>query len=231
METRKFVLVSIALTVVFQQVCLVGGEHNDITFTVAAGAIECFFYSVKQGSSVEAEYQVIDGGELDIDFTVQAPDGEIVHSDEHKGEGQVSVPVGHGGDYKFCFDNSFSHMSSKTVFFEYNPDEDDRSDEDHDWKFDMDEVKDMLDMTFEEIKGVIDRSRGNLDKSIQIQTVMKMHEARDRNMLEANLSRVNIFSAFQVFVMLTVSLTQVLMIRNLFEEKGYYSRIGLRRST
>ena len=77
----------------------------------------------------------------------------------------------------------------------------------------------MILSAFSLFQGIIDRAKENLDKSIQLQNLIKMHEARDRNIVEANFSRVNTLSAFQLFVMVTVGLTQVLMIRSLFQDK------------
>lgn len=59
------------------------------------------------------------------------------------------------GDYKFCFDNSFSRMSPKVVFFEImgdSDDDDDRDEDGDDWDIDREELKDMVDMTMEELK-------------------------------------------------------------------------------
>jgi protein ERP2 len=59
------------------------------------------------------------------------------------------------------------------------------------------------------LQGIIDRAKGNLDKSLQLQNLIKIHEARDRNIAESNFSRVNTLSAIQLVVMITVGLTQV----------------------
>ena len=59
------------------------------------------------------------------------------------------------GDYKFCFDNSFSRMSPKVVFFELITDHDDEEGDDDDgddWTIDMEEVKDMVDLTLQDLK-------------------------------------------------------------------------------
>ena len=58
----------------------------------------------------------------------------------------------------------------------------------------------------------------NLDKARNLQTVLKMFEARDRNIVESNFDRVNFLSCVQLVIMLGVGLTQVIMIRNLFND-------------
>lgn len=58
----------------------------------------------------------------------------------------------------------------------------------------------------------------NLEKSQQLQNLLKNFEARDRNIQENNFTRVNLLSGFQLIVMISVGLTQVLMIRSLFSD-------------
>lgn len=70
---------------------------------------------------------------------------------------------------------------------------------------------------------MLDKMGQNLDKSRNLQTVLKMYEARDRNIVESNFDRVNMFSSIQLAVMLLVGLVQVFLIRSLFEDK---SRVG-----
>jgi len=64
---------------------------------------------------------------------------------------------------------------------------------------------------------VIGRLKDNLDKSEQVQHILKNYEARDRNIAESNFMRVNWLSGVQLCLMISVGLVQVLMIRNLFE--------------
>ena len=69
----------------------------------------------------------------------------------------------------------------------------------------------------------MDRMKDNLDKARNLQTVLKMFEARDRNVVESNFDRVNFLSCAQLVIMLIVGLTQVIMIRNLFNDSSRVS--------
>lgn len=55
----------------------------------------------------------------------------------------------------------------------------------------------------------MDALHKRLERSRQVQTVLKAFEARDRNLLEDNLWRVSFWSCASVLVMLCVALTQV----------------------
>ena len=66
----------------------------------------------------------------------------------------------------------------------------------------------------------LDRILERLRRSSQTQNVLRAIESRDRSIQEHNFERVNWWSAVQIFVMVSVALTHVLMIRGLFEDKS-----------
>ena len=99
----------------------------------------------KADGSFEIEYQVVDGGELDITFEVFDPTGKRIVSDVRQEDGLHNIDTNKGGDFQICLDNRFSRMTSKvrtawksiyglylwsfqTVFFEIFLDTDDYDD-------------------------------------------------------------------------------------------------------
>lgn len=65
----------------------------------------------------------------------------------------------------------------------------------------------------------INSVKSRLGKSVQIQTVLRAFEARDRNLQESNFDRVNFWSVLNLVVMMVVSAVQVYLVRSLFEDK------------
>lgn len=65
----------------------------------------------------------------------------------------------------------------------------------------------------------IDSVHRHLERSRQMQTVLRAFEARDRNLLENNLWRVSFWSCTSVVVMLAVAFTQIYTLRRLFDDK------------
>lgn len=61
--------------------------------------------------------------------------------------------------------------------------------------------------------------KSRLGKSVQIQTLLRAFEARDRNIQESNFDRVNFWSMVNLVVMMLVSMVQVYLVRSLFEDK------------
>ncbi|XP_068581572.1 transmembrane emp24 domain-containing protein 5 [Cebidichthys violaceus] len=192
---------------------------SDFTFTLPAGRKECFFQTMKKDASLEIEYQVLDGAGLDVDFFITAPSAQVVFSDYHKSDGVHTVVDTEDGDYMFCFDNTFSTVSEKLVFFELILDNMDRDDEEvEDWK-EYVQGTDVLDMKLEDIMDTINNVKARLGKSVHIQTVLRAFEARDRNIQESNFDRVNFWSVVNVVVLMVISGIQVYLVRSLFEDK------------
>ncbi|XP_050410010.1 transmembrane emp24 domain-containing protein 5 [Patella vulgata] len=193
-------------------------EH-DLTIDVGAGIEECLYQNVKKPTNLEIEYQVIDGGDLDVDFSIITPTGQKIVHDLRKTENVHKVGVKIPGAYRFCIDNTFSRFTNKVVFFEILTDDDDDEEDDNDWQLEKDEVEEYIDMTIDDLKKLVSTVKTNLEKSSQLQNILRVYEARDRNIQENNFHRVNFMSGVQLFIMISVGLTQVLMIRNLFTEQ------------
>ncbi|XP_053247635.1 transmembrane emp24 domain-containing protein 5 [Podarcis raffonei] len=188
---------------------------SDFTFTLPAGRKECFFQSMQKEASLEIEYQVLDGAGLDIDFHLLSPKGEALVFEQRKSDGVHTVET-EDGDYMFCFDNTFSTLSDKVIFFELILDN--MGDEEEDWKNYITGT-DLLDMKLEDILESVNSVKSRLSKSIHIQTLLKAFEARDRNIQESNFDRVNFWSMVNLAIMVVVSAVQVYMLKSLFEDK------------
>lgn len=65
----------------------------------------------------------------------------------------------------------------------------------------------------------IETMKSRLERSIQMQTLLRAFEARDRNLQESNLGRVNFWSAVNLGVLVVVAFLQVYMLKSLFEDK------------
>uniref|UniRef100_A0A0H2UH88 Transmembrane p24 trafficking protein 5 n=2 Tax=Rattus norvegicus TaxID=10116 RepID=A0A0H2UH88_RAT len=191
---------------------------SDFTFTLPAGQKECFYQPMPLKASLEIEYQVLDGGELDIDFHLASPEGRTLVFEQRKSDGVHTVET-EDGDYMFCFDNTFSTISEKVIFFELildNMGEEVEGQED--WKKYITNT-DVLEMKLEDILESINSIKSRLSKSGHIQTLLRAFEARDRNIQESNFDRVNFWSVVNLMVMVVVSAIQVYTLKSLFEDK------------
>ncbi|KTF91621.1 hypothetical protein cypCar_00036694 [Cyprinus carpio] len=209
---------------------------SEFTFLLPAASKECFYQSTVQNGSVEIEYQVIAGAGMDVDFSIVSPQGIHLVSEFRRSDGVHMVEPTEAGDYQICFDNSFSRFSEKMVFFEVileSPANDAGADDE--WAG-LGEPESLLEYKLEDIKasecmeGVnalasvfpqesMETVHRRLERSRQMQTVLRAFEARDRNLLEDNLWRVSFWSCVSLLVMLSVALTQVYTVRRLFDDR------------
>ncbi|KAH0511959.1 Transmembrane emp24 domain-containing protein 1 [Microtus ochrogaster] len=186
-------------------------QDGEFTFLLPAGRKQCFYQSAPANASLETEYQVIGGAGLDVDFTLESPQGVLLVSESRKADGVHTVEPTEAGDYRLCFDNSFSTISEKLVFFELIFDSFQDEEEVEGWAEAV-EPEEMLDESIETM-------RTRLERSIQMLTLLRAFEARDRNLQEDNLGRVNFWSAANVAVLLLVAVLQVCTLKRFFHNK------------
>uniref|UniRef100_A0A182JTM2 Separase n=1 Tax=Anopheles christyi TaxID=43041 RepID=A0A182JTM2_9DIPT len=197
--------------------------QKEMTISVAPRNVDCFYESAKAGQTIDIEYQVIDGGhgDLDISFELAEVTGRTIFADYKKSDNIHRFPVPYDGEYKFCFDNGFSRTNSKTVFFELIIEREGEQEDPAGWS-DIDLLEgltpeEFYDMKVQDMEDAIKRVRNNLTKARQLQDVLRSHEARDRNVAEENYFKVNVWSFFQILVMVAVGTLQVVMVKSLFD--------------
>ncbi|KAM5238723.1 transmembrane emp24 domain-containing protein 1 [Ctenodactylus gundi] len=193
-------------------------QDGEFTFLLPAGRKQCFYQSAPANASLETEYQVIGGAGLDVDFTLESPRGLLLVSESRKADGVHTVEPTEAGDYRLCFDNSFSTISEKLVFFELIFDSLQDEEEVEGWAEAV-EPEELLDVKMEDIKEAMETVRTRLERSIQVLTLLRALEARDRNLQESNLGRVNFWSAASVAVLLVVGVLQVCTLKRFFQSK------------
>ncbi|XP_073697797.1 transmembrane emp24 domain-containing protein 1b [Garra rufa] len=192
---------------------------SEFTFLLPAASKECFYQSAIHNGSIEIEYQVIAGAGMDVDFSIVSPQGLHLVSEFRRSDGVHMVEPTEAGDYQVCFDNTFSRFSEKMVFFEVILDSPSNgAGADDEWAG-LGEPESLLEYKLDDIKESMETVHRRLERSRQMQTVLRAFEARDRNLLEDNLWRVSFWSCVNMLVMLSVALTQVYTVRRLFDDR------------
>lgn len=191
---------------------------------------ECFYQVLDQNMNVFFDYQVIQGGDLDISFWLSSPSNRIIISDLKKNIGQNNFRTDETGEYRFCFDNSFSHFATKQVFFYlYSPDPFvdhefpvDTNKPDEASRYEVDDLSE-LQMKLEQFNDSFTKVYSNLEQAQRLMATYRVYEQIDRVIMEFNYDRVNFWSLLNIFIMLCVGIIQVFLIRALFEDR---SKIG-----
>ena len=93
----------------------------ELTVLIPANQRECFHQVLEVGKTIESEYEVLAGGDFDVNFWIYSPTNRILKSDYKKRDGHQTFKLEESGEYRFCFDNSFSRFSDKQVYFSLRP--------------------------------------------------------------------------------------------------------------
>ncbi|VDO18934.1 unnamed protein product [Heligmosomoides polygyrus] len=213
-------------------VALVAAEELDFTVEIPPGTFQCFFQpvDVTKHKSLEVDYQVIDGGDLKINFMILLG-ANVLIQDSTKVDGSHRLEVSQSGDYQFCFDNSFSYQARKVVFFEiFLLNEQGQTDDiDLEKLATKDETLEKrmgdLGLTIAGFRNAMSVIKGQLNKIEYHQAILRAHEIRDRSVMTANLERVTFWSCTHTLVMLCVAGLQVFLIRSLFEDNSKVGRL------
>ncbi|XP_049807317.1 transmembrane emp24 domain-containing protein 1 [Schistocerca nitens] len=230
MHIFNFLVIVCVILVTNLHTCLVKALEKEMTVNIDAGKEECFYENVKDGQLLEVDYQVIDGGQgdLDINFRLYAPTGRTIVADYKKADNTHRIVAVEAGDYRMCWDNKFSTFSSKTVFFEILADYEGQASDP--WNDALENYEglspeEVYDVEAQSIEQIILRVRSNLKKVQHLQEQTRAFEARDRNVAESNYVRVNVWSVIQIIVMLVVGFIQVVMVKSLFDDKSCLHQI------
>nr|ACO09006.1 Transmembrane emp24 domain-containing protein 1 precursor [Osmerus mordax] len=223
--------------------CSGQSQDTEFTFLLPAGTTECFFQTTVKNGSLEVEYQVIAGAGLDVGFTLISPSGYRLASDFRRSDGIHTVEPTEDGDYRLCFDNSFSKLSEKMVFFEVILEGQAGAADGGDSWVEMGQPESLVEFKLEYMRlfstapirftpvctsapcivytsmETTESAHRHLEKSRQVQSILRAFEARDRYLLEDNLWRVSFWSCLNLLVIFTVAVTQVCTLRSLFDEK------------
>ena len=187
----------------------IGGMESGFTFMLGARQRECFYEHLKVNMSLELEYQVIEGGDLDINFEVFDPNNErIIHAEKSSDEShelEVKTP----GVHSFCIDNSFSSLTSKMVYLDLGLMKEGED-------FGKDGPEETVFKVYENIEGI----RAKLDKASSYQGALRAKEAKQRYYVESNHSRVMWISCTASIIMISVGLVQVYFVRHLFDQRN-----------
>ncbi|CAH1251922.1 TMED7 [Branchiostoma lanceolatum] len=191
---------------------------GELTFELADNDRQCFYEDVDAGVKCTLEYQVLAGGNYDVDVVVFEEDKPILKrvrstSGEHKWTSE------HGTDVVMCFLNKFSIVTSKKIWLRFDT-EDPRVSPPPPgppvpWLHDA--------ATFMESSCVT--SHENLKLVIDYQTHFRLREAQGRAFAESLNERVNYWSIAQTVILILVGIGQVVVLRSFFTENKKHQGI------
>jgi len=88
-----------------------------LTVTIGPASEECFIDEANVAAKVLGSFRVTKGGNLDIDVKMWNPDNTIVYEQDKQVEGSFMFVALQKGQFRLCFSNRMSTVTSKDVSF------------------------------------------------------------------------------------------------------------------
>ncbi|KAM4602455.1 transmembrane emp24 domain-containing protein 3 [Polymixia lowei] len=181
---------------------------TELTFELPDNDKQCFHEELEIGVKFDIDFQVIAGGNYDVDCFVTDPLNNVLYQERKKQYDSFSHTTTMKGVYKVCFSNEFSTFSHKTVYLDF------RAGEERPLLPDMNRASALTQMesaclSIHEILKVVSDS----------QTWYRLREAHDRIRAEDLHERVAYWSIGEAILLFAVSIGQVLMLRSFFSER------------
>ncbi|XP_056134739.1 transmembrane emp24 domain-containing protein 3 [Lampris incognitus] len=181
---------------------------TELTFELPDNDKQCFYEDLESGVKFELDFQVIAGGNYDVDCLVSDPLNNILYQERKKQYDSFSHTTAMKGVYKVCFSNEFSTFSHKIVYLDF------RAGDEQPLLPDMNRATALTQMesaclSIHEILKVVSDS----------QTWYRLRESHDRIRAEDLNERVAYWSIGETILLFVVSIGQVLMLRSFFNDK------------
>lgn len=178
----------------------------ELTFELPDNENECFYEEIAQGNESTIEYQVVTGGQMDVDAIIQSPNNKNLYNEKRKQYGSHTWKADITGAYKICFFNEFSTFSHKVVYFNWIVGDEKPLVPHH-----------LAAMTL--IETVANNIHEKLKAVDDLQTHHRLRETSGRKSAEDLNERVLWWSLGQAFVMLLIFFGQVTILKSFFADK------------
>uniref|UniRef100_A0A0B7B3Z3 GOLD domain-containing protein n=1 Tax=Arion vulgaris TaxID=1028688 RepID=A0A0B7B3Z3_9EUPU len=169
----------------------------------------CFSKTFTNAIKVIFEYSVTAGGNHDIDARIVTPNGLIIYKEEKKNGDEVSFNA-QNGDFKFCFSNEFSKVTTKRVAFNIRP-------------YDEASVDDESANNQAQVKGPLEAFCDNIHflmmTVMDFQMKYMVRESMGRYIAEDLNKRVMWWSLGQSVIIVLAGFGQVFIFKKFFTEK------------
>ncbi|CAO1399168.1 unnamed protein product [Diamesa serratosioi] len=180
----------------------------ELTFELPDSSKECFYEDIVKNSSVTLEYQVITGGQYDVDIELMSPSKEILYRQIKSQFDSHQFIAAETGTYAACFSNEFSTFSHKLIYMDFSAGEETPLPG-------IDEHAGVL----TQMESSAQEIHKSLNAILDYQTHHRLREAQGRKRAEDLNERVLWFSVIESSALFIIAIGTVLVLRNFFSEK------------
>lgn len=180
----------------------------ELTFELPDNSKECFYQDIAKNKSAVLEFQVITGGQYDVDVELMAPNKEIIYKQIKSQFDSHQFTAAEHGVYVACFSNEFSTFSHKLIYMDFSltdetplPGVDEHA-----------TVLTQMEQTAQEV-------HKSLNAILDYQTHHRLREAQGRKRAEDLNERVLWFSIIESVAVLIIAISTVVVLRSFFGER------------
>uniref|UniRef100_A0A1A7YK97 Transmembrane emp24 protein transport domain containing 3 n=1 Tax=Iconisemion striatum TaxID=60296 RepID=A0A1A7YK97_9TELE len=181
---------------------------TELTFELPDKEKQCFFEELEKNVKFDIDFQVIAGGNYDVDCFVTDPQNNVLYNERKKQYDSFSHTTAMKGVYKVCFSNEFSTFTHKIVYLDFRHGEE----------------KPLLDsMSANTAMTQLESSCVAIHEVLKVvaesQTWYRLREAQDRMKAEHLLERVTFWSIGETALLFTIGIGQVFLLKSFFSDK------------
>lgn len=208
------------------------GNAEMLSFKIAPRVKECFYENINDDiSSINLEFEVIEGGDLDIGLSVIGPNKEkiihrLINFDVKRG-GQndpekVELTNIDDGLYEICFDNVIASRDYKVIVLVNNNNDNDKKnnyqDKNNDDKLiEQTEINDLSETTIKLIE--------ELEKLESIQKFTQKRLHRHLWTQDSTSIRTDYMTIIQIFIVIFTVILQTVYIKTWFKSKQIFFHV------
>jgi protein ERP2 len=185
----------------------------ELTFELPDNAKECFYEVIEEGKTSTVEFQVVTGGQYDVDVIIEGPQKNKpqktqLYKQVKKQYDSFTWTADVTGEYRACFSNEFSTFSHKLVYVDFQVGEEEP----------LPGVGDHL-TAMTQMESSAQEVHENLNSVVDYQTHHRLRETQGRKRAEDLNERIMVWSAFVTVAIFVVGFGQVLVLKSFFSEK------------
>ncbi|VDI64115.1 p24 family protein gamma-3 [Mytilus galloprovincialis] len=180
-----------------------------LTFELGDQEKSCFIETFPGGKSYVFSYQVIRGGNNDVDAWVVSPNGKILYKEQRKEHDEFRFDPSKG-DFQFCFGNEFSTITHKVVYFTISAEEIDSL---------AVEAGDKKPTAQTMIQDACDEIHSAMTDVFDNQVDFRLKESMGRYVAEELNNRIMWWSIGQALTVMIIGFGQVFILKTFFTDK------------
>ncbi|XP_076472498.1 transmembrane emp24 domain-containing protein 5-like [Babylonia areolata] len=185
------------------------GTQHEFKLEVGGGMEECFYQRVAQGALMHVNFEVLQGGDRNLNVMIRDFRNQVVEGTYWKSDGIMEYTAPFEGTFSVCVDNTYSRFTHKLIyifFMTYVL---------ADWKAYIQE--------FDEVKNIAENlthSMNNVELSLHqmkmSQTQARFNVIKDFYLVWGNNKYVQNWSLAQCLLIVAASVAQVFALRRMF---------------